>query len=104
MTTTIAPDLVECACGCSELVKPSTRSKDGRSWKRGHYLKNAAGKLSLLPGPDDDLDEPDDLDEIDVPVTDDLDVPDWLSSPVEPEPPEVKPDRPPGRLREPRKR
>ena len=107
-TTTAEPDLVPCACGCGEEVKPSTRSKDGRSWKRGHYLKNAAGKLSLLPGPDDDLDEPDDLDEIDVPVTDDdLDVPGWLrdgASVGAEVAPEVKPDRPPGRLREPRRR
>jgi len=81
------------------MVKRSTRSKDGKSWARGHYLKSQAGKLSLLPGPDDDLDEPDDIEEIDAPLLDDV----ADSSRIDPsstEPPEVAADKPPGRLRE----
>lgn len=107
-TTQAAPRL--CACGCGGEVIGSRAPEGQPAWKRGHKLKTTAGKLTALPGPDDDLDSEDldageaslDGDGQDGEIGDDL--PDWLTSgqggPPAPEEPEIPADRPPGRLGE----
>jgi hypothetical protein len=104
MTATTEAALNPCACGCGELVRGT--------WKRGHKLRHDNGKLTALPGPDDDLDageaEPEPEPEPVPLADDDLDIPDWLRRGEmpppgpEPEPDEVPADRPPGHLRSPR--
>jgi len=102
-----------CACGCGQEVIGSRAAEGQPAWKRGHKLRAAGGKLTALPGPDDDLDGADDLDagEAYLDGADDTpelgdDLPDWLLSghdgPPAPPEPEIIADRPPGRLAEPR--
>jgi hypothetical protein len=108
-TTTAGPRL--CACGCGQEVIGSRQPPGQPAWKRGHKLKGPRGKLTPLPGPEDDLDGEDDLDAGEAwpdgaagepEIGDDL--PDWLTSgrdaPPAPPEPEITADRPPGRLGE----
>lgn len=113
MTTTQTEDRL-CACGCGQPVIGSRQPPGAKAWKRGHKLRSEKGKLTALPGPDDDLDG-EDLDAGEA-YPDDTppegadaafdDLPDWLLNGGDglpaPEEPEITADRPPGRLSEPR--
>ncbi len=116
MTTTKAQPRL-CACGCGETVVASRAPEGQPAWKRGHKLRTTGGKMTALPGPDDDLDDidagealPDPRDaewardeaEYQAGLAAD-DVPDWLASaPDSPPEPEITADKPPGRISEPR--
>jgi hypothetical protein len=93
-----------CACGCGQEVIGSRAAPGQPAWKRGHKLK-AGGKLTPLPGPEDDLDAGEaDPDEPEAPgEPGGFDVPDWVSEGSDGPPgPEITADKPPGRLAEPR--
>ena len=96
MTTTVAePDLKPCKCGCGTLVKGN--------YAKGHWAKaqKANRQVTPLPAPDDDLGE----DEIPADLQAEIDALDAADREQEEgEPEEVTPDKPPGRLREPRSR
>jgi hypothetical protein len=108
--TTMQTEPRICACGCGEPVIGSRKPPGEPVWKRGHKLRSTGGKLTSLPGPDDNLDSEDlDAGEAypdDQPPELGDDLPDWLlngsDGPPAPEEPEITADRPPGRISEPR--
>lgn len=98
MTDTITePNATLCACGCGGTLSASNKS----GYKRGHYLKNGNGKLTVLPSPDEDLDAGEALPD-GAELADYEDFPEWLNGPQsepEPEPEQIRDDPPPARLR-----
>ena len=93
-TTDTDTGLKPCACGCGTLVKGT--------WAKGHWAKaqKANREAEPLPAPDDDLG----ADEIPAELQAEIDALEAADREQdEPPPEELTPDRPAGRLREPRR-